>query len=126
MNEQNGYSLIEIVITIVFIGIAFPGLIAFFTNTLNDSVVNQVSSQAISLAQSRMEEITADKLDPSRGIDYIRTSGQYPDETIGNYGRRVVVRDSIISGVTGVYVEVETSHAVMVNNYNLSCFFTRY
>ena len=126
MKNQFGYSLIEIVVTIVFVGVAFPGLIAFFANTINDSVENEIYTQAISLAQSKMEEITADKLDDSRGINYIRTAGQYPSETIGQFSRTVIVQDSTFAGVIGVYVEIETSHALMANNFNLSCFFTTY
>lgn len=126
MKEQTGYSLIEIVVTIVFVGIAFPGLIAFFANTINDSVENEIYTQAIVLTQSKMEEITADKLNPSRGISYIRTAGQYPAETIGLFNRAVMVKDSVLAGVAGVFIEVETAHPLMANTYDLSCFYTSY
>jgi len=126
MKNQFGYSLIEIVITIVFIGVAFPGLIAFFANTINDSVENEIYTQAIGLTQSKMEEITADKLDDSRGIPFIRTAGQYPVDNIGQFTRTVTVKDSLITGVSGVFVQVETSHALMANNFSLSCYFTIY
>ncbi len=126
MKNQAGYSLIELVITIVFIGIAFPGLIAFFVNTMNDSVENQLYTEAIGLAQSKLEEITADKLDDSRGYTYITTGGQYPQETIGLFTRTTTITVLSLAGVEGAQTEVEISHQLMVNDYSLSCFFTLY
>ena len=126
MRNQAGYSLIEIIITIVFVGIAFPGLIAFFTNIMIDSVESGAYTQAIVLTQSKMEEITADKLSPDRGYDYIRTAGQYPVETIGQFTRTTTVIDTVFSGVTGVFVIVETNHTLMANPYNVSALFTSY
>ncbi len=126
MKNQAGYSLIEIIITIVFVGIAFPGLIAFFTNIMIDSVESGAYTQAIVLTQSKMEEITADKLSPDRGYDYIRTAGQYPTETIGQFTRTTTVTDTVFSGVSGVIVMVETDHSLMANPYNVSALFTSY
>ncbi len=126
MKNQAGYSLIELVITIVFIGIAFPGLIAFFVNTMNDSVENQLYTEAIGLAQSKLEEITADKLADSLGYAYITTGGRYPQETIGLFTRTTTITDSSLAGVAGALTEVEISHGLMTNNYSLSCFFTSY
>ncbi len=126
MKNQAGYSLIELIITIVFVGVAFPGLIAFFANTMNDSVENQIYTQAIGLTQSKLEEITADKLDDSRGYDYIKTAGRYPAENIGLFTRTTTVTDSSLAGISGAHVRIETSHTLMANNYSLSCFFTFY
>lgn len=124
--KQAGYSLIEVIVTVVFVGIAFPGLIAFFSNVMVDSVESGVYTQAIALTKSKMEEITADKLSPARGYNYINTVGQYPAETIGQYTRTTTVRDCTISNVDGVWVQVQTNHSLMASPYNLSTFFTAY
>jgi len=126
MKNQAGYSLIEIIVTIVFVGIAFPALIAFFANVMTDSVESGAYTQAIVLTQTKMEQITADKLSPARGYDYIRTAGQYPAETIGQFTRTTTVVDSVLTGVSGVFVMVETNHTLMANPYNVSTFFTSY
>lgn len=126
MKNQAGYSLIEIIVTIVFVGIAFPSLIAFFANIMTDSVESGAYTEAIVLTQSKMEEITADKLSEDRGYDYIRTTGQYPSETIGQFTRTTTVTDTLISGVAGVIVTVETNNSIMANPYNVSAFFTSY
>ena len=126
MKNQAGYSLIEIIVTIVFVGVAFPGLIAFFTNIMTDSVESKAYTEAIVLTQSKMEQITADKMSASRGYDYVRTPGQYPAETIGQFNRTTSVSDSTISGVDGILVTVETNHTLMASPYNVSTFFTSY
>jgi Tfp pilus assembly protein PilV len=124
MKNQAGYSLIEVIVTVVFVGIAFPGLIAFFTNVMVDSVENGVYTQAIALTQSKMEEITADKLSESRGYNYVRTVGQYPAEAIGQFTRTTTVSDTLFSGITGIYVRVTTNHSLMASPYTLATFFT--
>jgi len=126
MKNQAGYSLIEIIVTIVFVGIAFPGLIAFFANIMTDSVESGAYTEAIVLTQSKMEEITADKLSPDRGYDYIRTAGQYPSETIGQFTRTTTVIDTVLSGVSGAFVMVETNNSLMASPYNVAIFFTSY
>ena len=126
MKNQAGYSLIEIIVTIVFVGVAFPGLIAFFTNVMVDSVEGKAYTEAIVLTQSKMEQIAADKLSATRGYDYVRTSGQYPAETIGQFTRTTTVADTIFSGVTGILVTVETNYTLMASPYNVSTFFTSY
>ena len=126
MKNQAGYSLIEIIVTIVFVGIAFPSLIAFFANIMTDSVESEAYTEAIVHTQSKMEEITADKLSEDRGYDYIRTTGQYPSETIGQFTRITTVTDTVISGVAGVIVTVETNNQLMANPYNVATFFTSY
>lgn len=124
--NQAGYSLIEVIVTVVFVGIAFPGLIVFFSNVMVDSVESGVYTQAIAMTKTKMEEITADKLSPARGYNYISTAGQYPAETIGQYARTTSVSDSTISNVDGVWVQVQTNHSLMASPYNLSTFFTAY
>ena len=126
MKNQAGYSLIEVIVTIVFVGVAFPGLIAFFTNVMVDSVESKAYTEAIVLTQSKMEQIAADKMSATRGYTYVRTSGQYPNETIGQFTRTTTVADTLISGVTGILVTIETNHTLMVNPYNVSTFFTSY
>lgn len=126
MKNQAGYSLIEIVVTIVFVGVAFPGLLAFFANIMTDSAESGVQTQAIVLTQSKMEEIAADKFSSTRGYDYITTSGQYPVETIGQFTRTTTISDTTLSGVDGAYVIVSTNHSLMANPYNVESFFTSY
>jgi type II secretory pathway pseudopilin PulG len=126
MKNENGHTLLELVFVIVLVGIAFPGLLAFFTNSMEDSIKNEVIARAIVLAQGKMEQITTDKHEPGRGITFIKIAGQYPTETIDQFVRTVTVRDLTISGVVGVEVIVSISHPLMTNDYTLTHFFTNH
>jgi prepilin-type N-terminal cleavage/methylation domain-containing protein len=126
MNKENGYTLLELVLVIILVGVAFPGLLAFFTNSMQDSVKNEVITQAIILAQGKMEQITTDKHEPGRGMNYIKLSGQYPVETIGPFVRSVTVQDVTLSGVDGVKVSVSISHPSMSQEFTLNHFFSDY
>jgi type II secretory pathway pseudopilin PulG len=126
INKQEGYSLIELIVTIIFIGIVFPGLIGFFTNIMDDSVRSESMSQAIALAQQQMEEISADKNEITRGLNYIKTPGQYGPTVVGLHTCSVSVSDTIIGSVAAVQVMVTVTHPLLNENYNLQHLFTEF
>jgi type II secretory pathway pseudopilin PulG len=113
MKHEKGYTLIELIVTITFTGIAFSGLIAFFTNIVHGSLENEIVSQAICLANEKMEEIYADRIDANRGIAYITTSGQYPSETIDYFTRTVTITSESIGGIAGYKIQVTVSHSLL-------------
>lgn len=51
MKNKVGYSLIKIIVMFVFVGVSFPGLIAFFTNIMTNSGEGGAYSQAIVFMQ---------------------------------------------------------------------------
>ncbi|MEJ2053416.1 MAG: hypothetical protein P8X42_05805 [Calditrichaceae bacterium] len=125
-NKEAGYSLAELIVTVVLIGVAFPGLIGFMTGTMTDTVKNECISQAIVLAGEKMEEICCDKNEASRGIPYITTPNRYPQEAIDQFMRTVTVRNSVLNGVSIIEVTVSVSHSVMNGPYTLNHIFTDY
>lgn len=124
MKNENGHTLIELIFVIVLIGISFPGLLAFFSNSMIDSVKNEIITQAIVLAQEKMELIVADKHDDEKGIYYIKVSDQYPEENIGQFTRTVTVSDRTIAGIAGIDVIVSVRHSLLQYDYTLNHFFT--
>jgi len=124
MKKQNGHTLIELVFVIVLIGIAFPGLLAFFTNSVVDAVKNEIINKSIVLARVKMEEIVADKQNPDKGIKYINIPYQYPAETIGQYICNVTIHKNSIAEVDGIDVEVSVNHPLLQNAYTLTHFLT--
>lgn len=125
-NRENGYSLIELIVTIILIGIAFPGLLGFFASSMIDTVKNDVINEAVLLAGEKMEQITADKNEPTRGIDYITTPNQYPSESLGQYTRGVVIQTKIIDNISVIEVIVSITHPVISNSFTLTHLFTDY
>lgn len=53
----NGFTLIEIIVTIVVLAIAATALLSVFTNTVGSSANPMIQQQAISIAEAYMEEI---------------------------------------------------------------------
>ena len=113
MKHEHGYTLIELIVTITFTAIAFSGIMAFFTHIVHGSLENEIVSQAICLANEKMEEIYADRIDATRGIAYIITSGQYPSETIDYFTRTVTITSESIGGISGYKIQVTVSHSLL-------------
>ena len=57
--QTSGMTLIELVITIVVLSVAFTGLMAAYANIVNRSVDPQIYQQSLNIANSVMEEIAA-------------------------------------------------------------------
>jgi prepilin-type N-terminal cleavage/methylation domain-containing protein len=89
ITTEQGFTLIETVIVIIVLGLSFAVLIPSTVTTRNSSAP-VLAQQAAALAQEKLEQIFADRLDQTtpRGFTYATTPGNYPAE-------------SPIAGVTG-------------------------
>jgi Tfp pilus assembly protein PilV len=94
--NERGFTLIETALSIVIILIAVIGLFAIFTN----SIASRNAPQSFEIAagiqylQEGLERVYADRRNPDRGFSYVATSGNYPNETLGNgYARTTVIAD---------------------------------
>lgn len=125
-NREGGYSLIELIVTIIIIGIAFPGLLGFIANSMIDTVKNDVINEAILLAGEKMEQICADKNDPTRGIVYITTPNQYPPEAIEKFTRNVTVQNIMIDNIPVTEVIVTITHPAITVDFTITHLFTNY
>lgn len=79
MNDK-GFSLIELVIVIVILGIASVGLMSVFSTGTKKSADPLLENQALQLAQEKMEIIIGDRMNTARGFKDIR-SVNYPAES---------------------------------------------
>lgn len=57
--RQQGFTLIELIIFIVVVGIGVAGILSVYTTTVRNSADPLVRKQAMAIAESLMEEITA-------------------------------------------------------------------
>ena len=57
--RQRGFTLIELIIFIVVVGVGVAGILSVYTNTIRNSADPMIRKQALAIAESFMEEITA-------------------------------------------------------------------
>ena len=127
--QAAGFTLIEITILIVIAGIAVLPLAMLFATTSIRSSDARSASVATHLAQTKLEEITADRRAATRGFAYI-VGSNYPPETpvsaFPTFSRSIAVApDSIFDGVTYRTVSV-TVTAAGIPPVTLTTWFTNY
>ena len=79
IQNDRGFTLIEVLITVILLSVLSSGLMAMFTTYSQNNGNSPVLIQATELAKERMEQILADKYKTSRGFNYI-TNANYPAE----------------------------------------------
>lgn len=116
--KTEGYSLIEIILVILIIGIAIPPVIHLFTYNLTSSVNSEIYTKACQFAEEKMEEILADKRadDAGRGYDYIVYPNRYSsDNPETGYSRSVSISQTTTAGVQHAEIVVTVSHDLIEN-----------
>ena len=124
-----GFTLPEVVLILVIAAIAVLPLGMLFANSSIRSSEAHNATVMAELAQSKMEEIAADKNSPSRGFTYL-VAGNYPAESpvtgFTGYGRSVFFApDSVYDGVTFRTVSVTVTYA-SVSPVTMTTWFTNY
>lgn len=124
-----GFTLIEVAILVVIAGIAVLPLAMLFATTSIRSADARSASVATHLAQTKLEEITADRRSATRGFGHLR-GDHYPAEdpiaAFPAYRRSVTVApDSIFDGVTYRTVSVTVTTAG-IPPVTLTTWFTDY
>ena len=79
-----GFSLIEVIITLVVLSIAAVGVITVFVTGSPGTAEPLILSQAVRLVQEKMDLISGDRREPGRGFSYVSRTpvDHYPDEAI--------------------------------------------
>lgn len=77
---QGGFSLIELVMVIVIMGVASAGLMSVFSTGMKKSADPLLENQAVQLAQEKLDIVVGDRMNPARGFAYI-AGANYPAES---------------------------------------------
>lgn len=76
---QRGFSLIEVIVTLVVVSVAAVGVLSVFSVGIRGSADPLILTQATQLAQERIDSVLADRANPARGFAWI-TPANYPAE----------------------------------------------
>lgn len=83
MRQPRGFSLIELVVAIVIIGVAVGGVMLVFIVALTHSADPQQQQQAIAIAEGYLDEILARRYDDPDGSNLGETRASF--DNVGDY-----------------------------------------
>ncbi|KDE40078.1 MSHA pilin protein MshD [Nitrincola lacisaponensis] len=79
-SSQQGFTLIELVITLVVLAAGLAGILLVYTNTILRSADPVLQQQAVAVAEGYMEEIQAKRCNPGNTSGGQRGHWQYVDD----------------------------------------------
>jgi Tfp pilus assembly protein PilV len=128
-SRSAGFTLIEVVLIIVIAAVAVLPLSMLFANSSIRSGDARNATVAAQLAQTKMEEIAADRHSPTRGFDFLLAPNYPPERSIRafpGYQRSVsIAPDSTYDGIRFRVVSV-TVTCSNIDPVTLTTWFTSY
>jgi len=120
--EQQGYTLLELVVMIVLLGVAIPSFLGLFSQISFISAKNKILDDMMVRCESRMEEIIAHR---QRNWAWYKNPQQYAENTAltDNFTRTVTVTPISSWGsdnVSAWEVVVNVSHPNLPAGYSLT------
>jgi MSHA pilin protein MshD len=123
-NNQQGISLLELIVTIIILGVGMTGVLPLMIQTATHSIAPILQQQANTIAQSYLEEILAQHfLDPNQTETGLAEFGEiratFDDVQDYNSLPDTVVRDysgTRISALDGYAVTVSINNDVLGTN----------
>jgi MSHA pilin protein MshD len=150
MRRQSAFTLIEIVVTIIVIGISATALLSVFTNMIRGSADPVIQQQATTIAEAYLEEIMLRAFDDPQGgesggaegvearptyddvQDYnslgttqVRDQNNNPVAALNDYQVTVTVNGAVLNGVAAMQIDVSVNHP-LTGTITLSAFRTDY
>src|SRR4051812_12740562 len=102
--SHNGFSLVEVMVAMLILGIAIVGLVQGVNTALLSSKESEVQTEAVLIAAGQIETLRADAL----GISDGETEGDCGDE-LPQYHWRQTITSSTVEGLHEVAVVVENA-----------------
>jgi prepilin-type N-terminal cleavage/methylation domain-containing protein len=128
VRNQNGFTLIELVVTIILLGVTLPAIFGLIGQVAFHSSRQAIKDQAVLLAEEKIEEIIGLK---ESDWDWYKDPTRYEDDEdlADNFSRSVSV--SAVSSWGGFnldawQIDVVVTHPQLTDGYQLSVRFTTY
>lgn len=132
MVRQRGVTLIELVVSMVIIGIAVAGILKVMEVTTRASADPMIQHQAVAIAEAYMEEILTKSYAAGPGtgtrdqFDDVDDYAGLPDPMVrdqmgnaiaglGDYAVTVAIADTTLDGINAKQVDVTVTHSNLVN-----------
>ena len=135
MRRQSAFTLIEIIVTILVIGISATALLSVFSNMIRGSADPVIQQQATTIAEAYLEEIMLRSFaDPqvaetgvaepgetrpnyddvqdynSLGTTQVRDQNNNPIAALSDYQVTVTVNGAVLNTVAAMQIDVSVSH----------------
>ncbi len=129
--RSQGFTLIELIVTIVLLAVASTTIFGFFTNFSRTSVDPMIQQQALSIAEAYLEEILLKPVTDPDGVDSGESRSTYDDvddynaitssavqdqngaaiADLSDYTVSVTVGSASLNGITGaLLIQVSVDH----------------
>ena len=150
MRRQSAFTLIEIIVTIIVIGIAGTALLSVFTNMIRGSADPVIQQQATTIGEAYLEEIMLRAYDDpqvaesggaeagetrptyddvqdynSLGTTQVRDQDNNPIVALSDYQVTVAVNAAVFNTVNAMQIDVTVTHPA-TGSILLSAFRTNY
>lgn len=127
IRDERGLTLMETIVSVVIVGIALPSLFVLIANLSYQTVSNSITNRAVSLANSRMEEIYAIR---DENWDWFKDPGQFNEDVEFDSFRRVTaiqkVNNWVGAGIDAYRVTITVTQEKIPDGYVLTSLLTVY
>ena len=128
LRGQEGFTLMELVVMIVLLGVAIPSIISLYSQLSATSVKSSVLDQMMFYAEAKMEEVIAIK---EKNLNWYQTPNQFAEDVNlpDDFHRTVTVQNIQNWGnvnISAVQVTVDVTHPLINNSYTLTVRLTPY
>lgn len=98
LDLEAGFTLIELVVVIVLVGLFLPAMFTAVQTGLSEVNDLQASQQQLCLAEAAMEEIMADCRAVGRGFTFLTTANYSETTGLEGFTRSVEIQDTRVEG----------------------------
>ena len=117
-SRQAGFTLIEVIVTIVVLSVAATAIMSMFTNTIRTSADPMIQQQALSIAEAYMEEILLKPFSDPELPDGETTRVTFDDVSDYDFLTNAAIEDQdgvAIAALSGYTVSVTVTPGAALN-----------